>query len=77
MACNVAILQGAVHMSIQSFPTERTDARASFFSEQEAFWQIPLHEISAIVDVAVTKGKLQRQLYSLCRVPLPLHGLLT
>jgi len=55
------MLQGPVQMTIQSFPVERTDARSRLFSEQEAFWHIPLHEISAVVDVAVTKGQLQRQ----------------
>ena len=26
------------------------------FTEQEAYWSIPLHETAAIADVAVTKG---------------------
>jgi len=55
------MLQGAVQMTVQSFPVERTDARSRLFSEQEAFWQLPLHEFSAIVDVAVTKGIFGQQ----------------
>jgi len=56
---NVAMLQSAVQMTVQVFPAERTDARSHLFSEQEAFWHLPLHETNAIVDVAVTKGQLQ------------------
>jgi len=48
-----------MHLSVQLMPIERTDARSCLFSEQEAFWHVPLHEMSAIVDVAVTKGKFQ------------------
>jgi len=59
VACNAAVLQGQAQMSVQVFPVERTDARSRLFSEQEVFWHIPLHETSAIVDVAVTKGKFQ------------------
>lgn len=43
-------------MGIQSFVSDRTEARSQLFTEQEAFWNLPLHETSAIVDVAVTKG---------------------
>jgi len=52
------MLQGQSHMPVQSFTAVRSDARSQFFSEQEAFWHLPLHEFSTIVDVAVTKGKL-------------------
>ena len=58
--CNAGMLQGQVQMPVQSFPAARSDARSQFFSEQQAFWHLPLHEISAIVDVAVTKGRLPR-----------------
>ena len=41
-----------------SYNLDRTEARSLLFSEQEAYWTIPMHETSAIVDVAVTKGKV-------------------
>jgi len=58
------MLQGQSHMPVQSFAAVRSDARSQFFSEQEAFWHLPLHEFSTIVDVAVTKGKLLQRQFS-------------
>jgi len=43
-------------MNLSSFSSDRTEARSTLFTEQEAFWTLPLHETSAIIDVAVTKG---------------------
>jgi len=51
------VLQATLHMPVQSFPAETIDARSCFFSEQKSFCHLPLHEFSAIVDIAVTKGK--------------------
>ena len=59
MTRDAGVLQSPMQMTVQSFPVERTDARSRLFSEQEAFWHIPLHEISAVINVAVTKGKFQ------------------
>ena len=36
---------------------DRTEARANRFTEQEAFWEIPMHETNIICDVSVSKGK--------------------
>ena len=44
-------------MKIQQYPLDRSEARSLVFSEQEAYWTLPLHETSAILDVAVTKRK--------------------
>jgi len=57
-------LTDAVQLTVQSFPMERKDARSRLFSEQEAFWYIPLHETSSIVDVAVSQGKLRQRLFN-------------
>ena len=46
-----------MEISIQTFPLERTEARSVLFTEQEAFWTLPLHETAVISDVAVTRGK--------------------
>ena len=46
-----------MEISIQTFPLERTEARSVLFTEQEAFWTLPLHETAVIADVAVTRGK--------------------
>ena len=41
---------------MHSYTMDRNDARSTMFSEQDAFWTIPLHETSVVADVAVTKG---------------------
>src|SRR6218665_484253 len=66
----MSAVQGPVFMGIQSFASDRTEARSRLFTEQEAFWNLPLHETSAIVDVAVVKG-----LVFLCFHCLPLLSL--
>lgn len=49
--------QGPVQMMVHSHNMDKTEARSIKFTEQESFWTLPLHETSAIVDVAVTQGK--------------------
>jgi hypothetical protein len=56
MSFRVMCLQGPIQLNMQSFAVDRTESRSVIFTEQEAFWTIPLHEISAVVHVAVTKG---------------------
>ena len=54
-------------LPIESFPLDRTEARSLLFSEQEAFWTLPLHETSIVSDVGVTLGKGYLQDYILFR----------
>ncbi|ELU02005.1 hypothetical protein CAPTEDRAFT_192877 [Capitella teleta] len=49
-------VKGPVQMSVHSHQMDRTDTRSVKFTEQESFWTLPLHETSAIADVAVTKA---------------------
>ncbi|XP_010212958.1 PREDICTED: von Willebrand factor A domain-containing protein 8-like [Tinamus guttatus] len=48
-------IKGPVHLNIQGFPIERQEARALSFSEELAFWTLPLNEVNFVCDVAVTK----------------------
>ena len=48
--------QGPVQVAPQTFPLERSEARSVLFTEQEAFWTLPLHETAVLADVAVAKG---------------------
>ena len=48
--------QGPVRMAVHSHSLDKTEARSIKFTEQESFWTLPLHETSAIADVAVTQG---------------------
>lgn len=43
-------------MRIETMPVDRTEARSDKFTEQQAFWNVPLHETNIICDIAVTKG---------------------
>ncbi|KAM8820841.1 von Willebrand factor A domain-containing protein 8 [Eudromia elegans] len=48
-------IKGPVHLNIQGFPIERHEARALSFTEELAFWTLPLNEVNLVCDVAVTK----------------------
>ncbi|WAR13710.1 VWA8-like protein [Mya arenaria] len=45
---------GPVSLRVETETLERTEARADKFSEQEAYWQVPLHESNIISDLAVS-----------------------
>lgn len=49
--------KGPVTLRVESLPLDRTEARADKFTEQQAFWNVPLHETNIISDLAVTQGK--------------------
>lgn len=49
--------QGPVNLRVESLPLDRTEARADKFTEQQAFWNVPLHETNIISDLAVSQGK--------------------
>ena len=51
--------QGPVPMYVSSKKLDRTETRASIFTEQEAYWTLPLEESNVICDVAVSKGKAE------------------
>ena len=42
---------------VESVSLDRTEARSSMFTEQQAFWEIPMHKTNIICDLAVTKVK--------------------
>ncbi|XP_064030622.1 von Willebrand factor A domain-containing protein 8 isoform X3 [Pogoniulus pusillus] len=48
-------VKGPVFLNIQGFPLERHEARSLSFTEELAFWTLPLDEVNIICDVAVTK----------------------
>ncbi|NXH22609.1 VWA8 protein, partial [Bucco capensis] len=48
-------IKGPVYLNIQGFPLERHEARSLSFTEQVAFWTLPLDEVNLICDVTVTK----------------------
>ena len=46
---------------VETMPIDRTEARSDRFTEQEAFWNVPLHETNIICDIAVTKGNTRNK----------------
>ncbi|KAK3095149.1 hypothetical protein FSP39_010820 [Pinctada imbricata] len=49
-------LRGPIEIAVQDKVIERMTARATTFTEQEAFWTIPMHDTNIISDVAVSKA---------------------
>ncbi|CAH1781042.1 unnamed protein product [Owenia fusiformis] len=50
-------IKGPVRVATQTFPLERSEARSEHFTEQEAYWTIPLDDTNIIADVAVCQAK--------------------
>ncbi|KAL5014683.1 hypothetical protein ScPMuIL_008953, partial [Solemya velum] len=49
-------VKGPVTVQLESSPLDRNEARTSVFTEQEAFWNIPMQEYNVVCDIAVTKA---------------------
>ncbi|KAL4221611.1 von Willebrand factor A domain-containing protein 8 [Mactra antiquata] len=49
-------LKGPVTVQVETLPMDKTEARAEKFTEQQAFWNVPLHETNVICDLVVTKA---------------------
>ncbi|XP_076454368.1 von Willebrand factor A domain-containing protein 8-like [Babylonia areolata] len=49
-------VKGPVSMYVSHKKLDRTETRSSVFTEQEAFWTLPLEESNIICDVAVSKA---------------------
>ncbi|XP_067669611.1 von Willebrand factor A domain-containing protein 8-like [Haliotis asinina] len=49
-------VKGPVAMYLETKPLDRTEARSAMFTEQEAYWQLPMEEMNIICDVAVSKA---------------------
>ncbi|XP_060072942.1 von Willebrand factor A domain-containing protein 8-like [Ylistrum balloti] len=47
--------RGPIEVAVQATVLEKREARAGIFTEQDAFWTIPVHENNIISGVAVTK----------------------
>lgn len=41
---------------VESKKLERTETRASVFTEQEAYWTLPIDESNVVCDLDVSKG---------------------
>lgn len=52
--------QGPAYLNIQGFPLERHEARSLNFTEELAYWTLPLDEVNFVCDVTVTKGAVRK-----------------
>uniref|UniRef100_A0A8C3CWA0 von Willebrand factor A domain-containing protein 8 n=1 Tax=Cairina moschata TaxID=8855 RepID=A0A8C3CWA0_CAIMO len=48
-------VKGPIYLNIQGFPLERHESRSLNFTEELAFWRLPLGEVNFVCDVTVTK----------------------
>lgn len=49
-------IKGPVPMYVESKKLDRTEARSSVFTEQEAYWTLPMEDSNVICDLAVSKA---------------------
>uniref|UniRef100_A0A8C3D0U7 von Willebrand factor A domain-containing protein 8 n=1 Tax=Cairina moschata TaxID=8855 RepID=A0A8C3D0U7_CAIMO len=50
-------VKGPIYLNIQGFPLERHESRSLNFTEELAFWRLPLGEVNFVCDVTVTKAE--------------------
>uniref|UniRef100_A0A8B9E5A7 von Willebrand factor A domain-containing protein 8 n=1 Tax=Anser cygnoides TaxID=8845 RepID=A0A8B9E5A7_ANSCY len=50
-------VKGPIYLNIQGFPVERHESRSLNFTEEFAFWTLPLDEVNFVCDVTVTKAE--------------------
>ncbi|XP_053253218.1 von Willebrand factor A domain-containing protein 8 isoform X2 [Podarcis raffonei] len=48
-------IKGPMYLNVQAFPLERHEARSLSFTEERAFWSLPLNEVNLVCDVAVAQ----------------------
>nr|XP_034959302.1 von Willebrand factor A domain-containing protein 8 isoform X1 [Zootoca vivipara] len=48
-------IKGPMYLNVQAFPLERHEARSLSFTEELAFWSLPLNEVNLVCDVAVAQ----------------------
>uniref|UniRef100_A0A670J864 von Willebrand factor A domain-containing protein 8 n=1 Tax=Podarcis muralis TaxID=64176 RepID=A0A670J864_PODMU len=51
-------IKGPMYLNVQAFPLERHEARSLSFTEERAFWSLPLNEVNLVCDVAVAQDTL-------------------
>ncbi|KAM6448202.1 von Willebrand factor A domain-containing protein 8 isoform 2-T2 [Liasis olivaceus] len=48
-------VKGPMYLNVQAFPLERHEARALSFTEELAFWALPLNEVNLVCDIATSQ----------------------
>uniref|UniRef100_A0A8B9TGJ3 von Willebrand factor A domain-containing protein 8 n=1 Tax=Anas platyrhynchos TaxID=8839 RepID=A0A8B9TGJ3_ANAPL len=66
-------VKGPIYLNIQGFPLERHESRSLNFTEELAFWRLPLGEVNFVCDVTVTKDEAENVLYVTTCNPVALY----
>ncbi|XP_026544257.1 von Willebrand factor A domain-containing protein 8, partial [Notechis scutatus] len=66
-------VKGPIHLNVQAFPLERHEARALSFTEELAFWTLPLNEVNFVCDVVSQEREDGTSLYVATCNPVSLY----
>ncbi|XP_070607484.1 von Willebrand factor A domain-containing protein 8 isoform X3 [Erythrolamprus reginae] len=66
-------VKGPIYANVQGFPLERHEGRALSFSEELAFWTLPLNEVNFVCDVASQEREDGTSLYMAACNPVSLY----
>ncbi|XP_034614310.1 von Willebrand factor A domain-containing protein 8 [Trachemys scripta elegans] len=67
-------IKGPIYLNVQGFPLERHEARSLSFTEELAFWTLPLNEVNLVCDVAVAEeDETENMLYVATCNPVSLY----
>ncbi|XP_030056405.1 von Willebrand factor A domain-containing protein 8 [Microcaecilia unicolor] len=66
-------IKGPAYLNVQGYPLERHESRSLSFTEEFAFWNLPMNEVNIICDVAVSQGEVENTLYVATCNPVSLY----
>ncbi|XP_062982036.1 von Willebrand factor A domain-containing protein 8 [Elgaria multicarinata webbii] len=67
-------VKGPMYLKVQAFPLERHEARSLSFTEELAFWSLPLNEVNLVCDIAVAQeNEAENTLYVATCNPVSLY----
>nr|XP_056718077.1 von Willebrand factor A domain-containing protein 8 [Euleptes europaea] len=71
-------IKGPLYLNVQAFPMEKHEARSLSFTEEHAFWSLPLNEVNLVCDVAVAQeNETENSLYVATCNPVSLYFMRT
>ncbi|XP_072440906.1 von Willebrand factor A domain-containing protein 8 isoform X2 [Chiloscyllium punctatum] len=70
-------VKGPVYLKVQGYPLERHESRGFSFTEHQAHWRIPLHEVNIVCDVATVKGEAKDSIFIATCNPVSLYSMTT
>nr|XP_014349139.1 PREDICTED: von Willebrand factor A domain-containing protein 8 [Latimeria chalumnae] len=68
-------IKGPAYFSVQKYPLERHEARALHFTEEQAYWRLPMNDYNIVCDVIAAKAETADTIYVTTCNPVSLYAM--